>query len=80
MITFPLLVMACMFTGCLTFLLGSCLSYQRGSDAGFDEGYEFATSEMEVQWRKTAQGSAAQAAEREPVELTIHPSHLQLPF
>ena len=77
MIPFTITLLACMFCGCLCFLLGSYLSYQRGSADGFDEGYAFATSDVELAWRVTAEGSAALNAAREPVELTIHPSHLK---
>lgn len=80
MISFTITLLACMFCGCLCFLLGSYLGYQRGSADGFDEGYSFATSDMEIQWRHTAKGSTAPDAARVPVELTIHSSHLQLPL
>jgi len=63
-----------MATGCACFLLGSYLSYQRGSDDGFDQGYSFATSDIEVAWRLTTKGEAALDADRVPVALSIHPS------
>ena len=65
-----------MICGCICFLLGSHLSYQRGSDDGFNDGYDFATADREIRWRITAEGSSAPDAAREPVQLTIHPDLL----
>ena len=69
-----------MATGCLCFLVGSYLGFNRGYLDGFDDGYEFAEHEMNLVWKATPQGESAPAAVREPVALSIHPSHLQLPI
>lgn len=79
MIPFSLCLLAVMIGSCLCFLLGSHLSYRRGADDGFEDGYQFASQESEIRWRITATGEAALAAARQEVPLSIHPSHLQLP-
>jgi len=56
--------------------IGFRQGYDMGCEAGWNEGYQFATSDQEIAWQITAKGEAALDAattEREPLtELSLH--------